>query len=202
MKKTIAGGPGYFEALGRFIEEYAEVEQALSGLLWSVAKVSMPVARAIFSGTRSEAAGQYINRILEVTKGKKILKRDLPLMLVQLKLIREARNLIIHNETKRKRDQVVSVTNRRIALNKRALHERPMSPEILRQMTADLERITAHLIMLLFCDDKVPKRQIAMVKRAYESELNAAWQYIPPKPNPAQSKNRSPRRDHNSGSKQ
>lgn len=171
----------YYHELGRFIEEYAELEQAISGLLWSFAKVSTPVARAIFSGTRAEAAVQNINRILDVRKDKKEFKDNLLPLTIQLGHITAARNLIIHHETRRKNDRVVSVTNRRVALDKKRLRERPMSTKILRRMTADLEKIIAHLILLLFRNEKMSKREIASVQHVYAEELNAAWQYKPPK---------------------
>jgi hypothetical protein len=185
----------YYEALGRFIEGYAEVEFAMGGLLWSLAKVSTPIARAIFSGTRSEEASKLINRICDIRRTPKEMREEFNFACAQLGQIREARNLVIHYETRRRRDGTpYLVTNRRIALNRKRLHERPISTAILRQMTDDLEKIVGHLIVLLYRSEKMPHREITHVKGAYAKELVAPWQYKP-SPNQQQKSRRRMRKD-------
>jgi hypothetical protein len=174
---------GYWETLGRFIEAYAELEQAVSGALWSFAKVSPQVARAIFSGTRADAASKNINRILDGSRGRQKTKRDFNYVFAQLGHVTEARNLIIHHETIFSRKGWIA-TNRRFAIDKKRLKERPVSVEILNQMIHDLEKMSAHLLLLVFQNEKAGRKNIKMVEQAYATELAAPWRYKPPQPQP------------------
>jgi hypothetical protein len=181
MTESAERDPDYHAALGRFIEQYAEAEFAMASLLWGVAKVSAPIARAIFSGVRSEGASQFIVRIFDVIDAPKEHKEEFKFITAKLKLIRDARNLVIHDETRRGRDGIpYLVTNRRVALDKERLRERPMSAAILQQMTDDLEKIVGHLLLLLAQSKNAPKAEIEFIKDVYATELDAPWQYKPP----------------------
>ena len=170
---------GYWEALGHFVENYAEIEQAISGALWSYAKVSPQIARALFSGTRADAASKYINRILDATKAKKEIKDEFNHLFSQLGHITEARNLIIHHETIWSRRGWL-VSNRRIALDRKRTKERPVSVEILNQMSQDLEKISLHLMLLVFRKERVGNTHIKLLKNVFAEELASAWLYKPP----------------------
>lgn len=189
--------PDYYRALGKFIEEYAEAEFAMLSLLWSLTRVRAPIGRAIFSGTRSADATKYINRIFDVSSSRiSKLRNDFEPVAAQLGHIRDARNLIIHNETVRGKDgQPLMVTNRRVALDKERLIERPISATILREMTEDLEKVTAHFILLLFRAERMPEREISVFREAYEKELRASFQYKPP-PTPHMKQTKQKRPDH------
>jgi hypothetical protein len=194
MKRPTPREREYWEALGRFVEGYAELEQAMSGLLWNLTKISTPIARAVFSGVRAEAASQYINRIFEATKVEPPWRAAFQEVCSRLGPITEARNLIIHHETRRKRrsgDAVV--TNKRVALNQKRLRERPMSATILDEMTADLDKIVAHLVILLWFSDGAPAGEIKFMRRVvYAEELASLWRYKPPqRPQPTAKKRRS-----------
>ncbi len=106
------------------------------------------------------------------------MKEEFNFVCTQLGQIREARNLLIHYETRRGKDGIpYLVTNKRIALDKKRLVEKPISATILSEMTADLEKIVGHLIVLLFRSEKASRSEIAQVKNAYAKELAAPWQY-------------------------
>jgi hypothetical protein len=178
---------GYWEALGRFVETYAELEQSISGALWSFSKASPQIAKALFSGTRADAASKYINRILDSTKAKKEIKAEFNYLFSQLGHITDIRNLIIHHETVSS-PRGWKISNRRIALDRKRLKERPISATILGQMSDDLEKIIAHLTLLVFRKEKSGRIQIEFVKNAYAKELASAWLYKPPSQQPPQRK--------------
>ncbi len=183
---------GYWEALGRFIEAYAEIEHVISSTLWSFAKVSPPIAQAIFSGTRADAATKLINRILDGTKARKAIKEEFAFIFAQLNLITEARNLIVHYETTHIGGKWV-VTNRRIALDKKRLRQQPISVSILTQMSADLEKISIHLYLLFLRNEKAKRSNISEIMHAFAQELLAPWQYKPLPNRPGKRKKRGRR---------
>ena len=67
--------PVYFEALGRFAEEFAILEAVMFNTLAFYAKVPNNMARALFSGTRVRAAMGSVKRIIQIQNpGEKIKK--------------------------------------------------------------------------------------------------------------------------------
>src|SRR5205823_6392002 len=100
----------YHECLGRFIRAFAATEGTMNGALREFSKVTGPVARAIFSGTRAEAAKQYITRIMDAEHYRQEIKDELKNVFNQLGLINSARNEILHYGTQFEGDQFI-VTN-------------------------------------------------------------------------------------------
>jgi hypothetical protein len=194
MADPAGSEPDYYRALGRFIEEYAEAELAMSSLLWSMARVRPEIARAIFSGTRSDAASKYINRLFDVREDSfRDLRPEFEMVSTQLGHIRDARNLIIHNETVRGSDgEPFLITNRHVALDKKRLIERPISAAILHQMTCDVKKIVAHLLMLLFTSEKTAT-VLLLIAKTYAEELRASFQYKPPPVRSPKEKLQAPR---------
>jgi hypothetical protein len=164
----------YWEALGHFVHEFAHVEKMLFSILQRTAQVSMPVARAIFHGARSDGARQFINRMLEVTEPNPAIAEDFKFIFAQLAHITDARNSLLHYGTEFNEGTDFLSTNRFIALTKERVKNIPMSVEILNQMTADLDKISAHLLVHLVRGwaDEV----IVMVG----DKLQASWRYTPP----------------------
>jgi hypothetical protein len=89
----------YYETLGRFIQAFANTEGTISAALREFSKVTGPVARSIFSGTRADAAKQLITRILDAENYSQGIKNELKNVFDQLGLINSARNDIIHYGT-------------------------------------------------------------------------------------------------------
>jgi hypothetical protein len=56
----------YFLALGRFIDKFAQVEKELLQLMRIFCRVPENIARAVFSGVRTDAATGYMTRVLTV----------------------------------------------------------------------------------------------------------------------------------------
>jgi hypothetical protein len=125
----------YWEALGHFVHEFAHVEKMLFSILQRTAQVSMPVARAIFHGARSDGARQFINRMLEVTEPNPAIAEDFKFIFAQLAHITDARNSLLHYGTEFNEGTDFLSTNRFIALTKERVKNIPMSVEILNQMS-------------------------------------------------------------------
>lgn len=117
----------YFAALGEFVHEFAHVERMTLALLWQMAGLTVPVARAILSGVRADAASNLINRILEVSPPPAPGTRaDLQDVFGQLGLINSVRNSLLHLGTEFADEGTEFVTsNRFIALDKTAYVSSP-----------------------------------------------------------------------------
>jgi hypothetical protein len=85
MTKTPRVDAGYFQALGMFVDRFAQVESALFQFLSVFAGVDDQTARAIFSGTRVDAACSFLRRIADVKdRAKNPRNTNLPRVLEQL----------------------------------------------------------------------------------------------------------------------
>ena len=49
----------YYEALGRFVQIFAEVERLVAQTLWAYAKTEQAVAKIVFSGTKIEQGSTW-----------------------------------------------------------------------------------------------------------------------------------------------
>jgi hypothetical protein len=127
----------YYEALGRFVDMFANVESAMAFTLWHYAKTPRHIARAVFSGVRIDAAIDLINRLIAVTDVSADLQKDLNYVFPQLKIINKARNDIYHYGA--------SGTTRLKALTEDRVRTFPVSSSILNDMSADLNKIILHL---------------------------------------------------------
>jgi hypothetical protein len=73
--------PAYWQTLGQFIETFADIEARMFYLLASYSNVSIDVAKALFSGTRVEAAIKLIRRISVVNDPGEFHLQELELIL-------------------------------------------------------------------------------------------------------------------------
>src|SRR5688572_21435695 len=67
MRSEPADVRAYFEALGRLVTQFAEVEAFLARTLWNTIGAPNPIGHALFAGIRSSDAVKHINRIHSVT---------------------------------------------------------------------------------------------------------------------------------------
>ena len=58
----------YYEAFGRFVQMFAEVEKVIAQTLWAYAGTKAEVAKIIFAGTQSDTASGYIKAVAKATK--------------------------------------------------------------------------------------------------------------------------------------
>jgi hypothetical protein len=85
---------GYYQALGKFVDTFANVEEILF-LYLRVGWSSLRHGKSHFSGVRIHDAVSFIKRIAEV--GKAELSAALDDVLSQLLIINDVRNLILHH---------------------------------------------------------------------------------------------------------
>lgn len=189
---SVVDEPAYYEALGRFVTEFAAVEAAMFMALKFYAKVSWPMARVLFSGTRVRAAIDLINRTCEISDPGEDRRAELREVFKRLRAINEIRDSLLHHGSVTYSDRGRTTSNVLISHAPRSLKESPVSLEILDAMTADLRKIGYHLNM------QVISPTASFAERAAEiRELTDAWQYTPPgQPDaPARTHRQSPRRD-------
>jgi hypothetical protein len=163
----------YWSALGRFADVFALVEHDMQLTLWHCAKVKKPVAQAIFSGTRIDAASGLIKRISEAKRWSQTRRKRLDIMLSQLGEITRVRNDILHygglplgNEW--------TVSNMLYAHIQERVRTTKITPKILDNLSADL--ITICIELQLMRDlSKVPD----WVQKENRMPPVGAWHYKP-----------------------
>lgn len=167
--------PAYWQALGSFIESFANIELVMFGLLAVYAKVSNKQTRALFSGTRVDAAIKLIRRLIAVEDPGELQRKELEIVFAQLSAINEARNDIVHYGS-------MVTTEGRMTTNISRAHLaenvtwRPISTDVVNAMTEDLHKIRTHLMLHQKHggDDETRDRLLAFDIRSY------AWLYKPP----------------------
>src|SRR5258708_3017078 len=83
-------------AIGHFILQFSHAETWLNRVLQRLARVSDPVARAIFSGTRLQPMTDYIKAILANTEIPEQKTEPLRTCMSQLLAINNVRNDLVH----------------------------------------------------------------------------------------------------------
>jgi hypothetical protein len=136
----------YWEALGRFIHEFAKVESLLITLLRDLSKTSDETAGAIFSGLRVDGAKDTINRILDAT-GQTDIKSRLQSPFAQLGVIAGVRNKIVHWGATYDGGEQLLVTNARLYPTAARLTEIRVGAKDIKLMTGDLFKIALYLIL-------------------------------------------------------
>src|SRR5437870_235541 len=91
MNEQLKREKEYYEALGRFMDAYAQMETAIAQTFWQIAGVSKEVARSVFSGVRAKEAGDQSRRILEATNANPKDLTDLKYLTDQLGVLNSAR---------------------------------------------------------------------------------------------------------------
>lgn len=166
----------YWEALGRFVETLATVEMLMFALLAFYSKVSEKAARALFSGTRTDASIKLVRRLIAVHDPGAVRRKELEIIFAHLTAINDARNDIIHYGSLPTSEGRMTTNLSRAHLPENVTW-RPISAAILTAMTDDLGKIIQHLMLhQAYPEDQETKDRIA----AFENPLYA-WQYKPPK---------------------
>jgi hypothetical protein len=167
--------PKYWEALGRFIESFALVEDELSRLLAFYAKVTPSIARAVFSGARSDASMDFIRRVIAVDDPGSEKTEDLEDVFIQLKAISTVRNFLVHYRSIGSgNDRIITDLSRSLTADRARQHR--VSTEILTAMIIDLYQIANRLNF----HRKSEKRPWAARSSHTRYVLGAAWRYKPP----------------------
>jgi lipopolysaccharide biosynthesis glycosyltransferase len=163
----------YHLALGRFVSAFSDIEASMQATLWHFAGVSTPTAQAVFSGTRIEGAMQFINRIADAQRWKKSKRNQIQHIFTQLGHLNKLRNEILHYGAWMLAPGAWIVSNKEFAHMIERIRSIQISPETLREATADVENIQARLKAL------VTGRRLSRAVRQH------AWRYKPPERLPA-----------------
>jgi hypothetical protein len=189
----------YYKALGLFVHTFAEVESQMQLVLWSEAKVTPDLAKALFSGVRIDLAKSLINRARE-SKGladHALLSRAF----TQLTIITKTRNDILHYGAVFNGDtfKVSTIMAAHIPERKR---EFQITPGMLNDMTEDLVSIAKALTAyrLEFLVDVLPKDHLVKSGDRYITLFHKAalvpWRYKPAPPAPVRTPRLRTRRKH------
>jgi len=174
----------YWKKLGQFIESFALVEDELNKLLAFYSNVTPSIARALFSGTRAEAAMAYIRRIMAVEETPDFRKKDLDDIFPQLTAIKEIRNLLVHYQSSGEGDDR-TVTNQARALIIERARKHRISADTLTAICLDLYQIANRINF-----HRHGKNPWAVNSSHSRYVLTAAWRYKPPQNRPAKAKPR------------
>ena len=167
----------YWRALGKFVDQFSEIETGMHLLLWERTRTRMEIAQAVFSGVRIKEAMSLINRVAEVRPLSKEAKADQDYIFAQLRLITDVRNDILHYGAINLQPGELLVTNWLVALTESRKRSILVSSQILLNLTRDLRKIQAHLIEHhLWREAGLP----SPLSRSDLRLLNASWKYTPP----------------------
>jgi hypothetical protein len=183
----------YDLALGRFVDAFSQTENFMHYVLRWYTQTPSPIAKAIFSGTRIEVNRGFLRRLRDVGHINDDDWNSLEHTLDQLKIINDKRNDILHYGARDIADGEAYVTNALMALTQERVSSFPISPRILRDMTADLRSI---MILLLVRHMGLPTPEPLRVQ-AQETQ-RSAWRYKPPQrsQNHSRPANKTPKRGH------
>ena len=173
----------YWKELGKFIHAFSDAEHRLLNLLQNYAGVTDAIAGVLFSGTRMDAAKDYLNSILDATNQTDI-KTRLERPLAQLAAIATIRNHLVHWIARDDGEDDLLVSNAYLAPSAARLKEFRINPEQMGFMITDLRRIN----VLLMIADLPPKNRGDLDKY-----LASPWLYKPPQPSPRANTHRSSR---------
>ena len=138
----------YWEALGRFVTDYAETETSLNILLSHVAAVRHEMARAVFSGVRADASVSLINRVLDATK-QQTIKADMKRHFDQFGVVTRTRNDILHYGVRFDGRGQANLSNWVQAHTPDRLREFRVAPSDLDSMCSDLYVIRTAIMLAI-----------------------------------------------------
>ena len=87
----------FYAALGQFMLAWSDVERSIGDVLVRYAKVSEPVGRALFSGTRARTMMSFITAIAENTGMSAARKDDLAFIFAKVATLNTSRDRIAHH---------------------------------------------------------------------------------------------------------
>ena len=185
----------YYEALGRFVQMFAEVEKLIAQTLWAYAGTKAEVAKIVFAGTQSDTAAGYIKAVAKATNTNDETLADLENVLQQFGIIRSIRNDILHYGANFIAEGRGLVSNAWKA--KAEPTEFPISADAL-LMERDLRKIIAHFGYRHLGRAR-PKS--AFGHKILDDTLHSPWQYKHPSPLKSETKKREPQPDRKHGPK-
>jgi len=182
----IKRAPPYYAALGRFVSKFAQVETILQTSLWMIARTKPPVAPAIFNGLKIEGCLGAIKRIADAKNWSAKKKDRLEEIINRLGPINRLRNDILHYGATidLSAEDVWLLSNKRYVHIPQKIRESFITPALLNDATADLDKLF-YLIVFLALSDRSPKsaRSVREALEPLRPQAQAhAWLYKSPPP--------------------
>jgi hypothetical protein len=165
----------YYQALGRFVTEFTEIECSMQIALWRLSNVKTPVAQAVFSGVRADDACNKISRISEAENWPETRRAEWKVVADRLGILRTLRNDILHYGANWQPDGSWIVTNKDYVHASHKVKNTPVTVTVLADASDDLQRLSLRLFRFLFADEMSEKGL-----RNLDQGLRIAWRYIPP----------------------
>ena len=175
MNEALKREKEYYEALGRFLAAFSQMETAMTLHLWHTAGVSKEIGRSVFSGVRAKEAGDFCRRIMEALGSKKEDQEAFKYLTDQLGDLNAARNDLVHYGAQAIGSENAYVTNALKAHLEQRVINFPVSAAILEQMRKDALKITLHLHYEWSDGREWPKSVLAQA--ALDRALQSPWQY-------------------------
>ena len=164
----------YWEALGKFISLFSNVELALASTIWTITTLKPPTAKALFPGIRVHDGISLLKRICAAEGWQPNRASLLEDTCQQLGQINGIRNELLHYGGEVQPSGLVEVSNRKVAYIPEKVRSVTISSEILDRMYSDLTKIQIHLI---FIERPLWERSWTEVLGPV---LSQPWQYKPP----------------------
>lgn len=167
---AVRDNPPYFQRLGEFIEQFAQLEVLLFYFHTKVCGIPITAARVAHAGTRVENMIEHLRQLLPPS--------DLAYMgrvLEQIKVINTTRNIIVHyaSHPVSEGSRVTSDSHRIPDLRRPRAYE--VSATTLEDMTADCRSIMLELLLGLSYGDVITRTRAEQDFPA----LGGAWRYTP-----------------------
>ena len=182
LKQSPHDTPDYWEALGRFVQKFADAEFVVHEFLWELTDRDSRVPAALFADRMALADSiKALPEVFALREKSGIGEKGLRKLLAQLGVISTVRNCILHNGTNFTKDGAESF--RRLRRERKDGVPPPryeVSIKTLKAMAADCHEITEHIsrCSLFYTILGVPLRQ-----RDEDEALALVWQYkVQPQP--------------------
>lgn len=171
---ALMGHDEYHRAFGHFLSMYSDIEARMQEVLRHFAGVTEPIAKAIFSGTRTDGARKFIRRIADATNWPEERKKEWDKIFAQLGEIQFLRNQLVHYGALWQDLGSWVVSDRHVAHIPEQATQIPVSPTIFADAIADLEKIDTHLYALAWPE------AYSLHKADLDETLKREWRYKPP----------------------
>lgn len=195
-KEGIERERAYYEALGRFVQIFAEVEKLVWQTLVHYAGVSHEVAKIVLTAGKVDQCAKYIKQIAAAINVPKEKRDDLESILQQLGILNGVRDAILHYGARAIAEGRGTVSDAWKA--KAEPKEFPISDTALTEMADDARQIIAHLA---YRHLGRPWPRAAQNISFLEQVLQHPWRYKYPSPTNSRTKKRETPPDRKRGPK-
>lgn len=166
----------YYEALGRFVQRFAEVEKLVWQTLVHYVGTSSEVAKIVLTAGKVDQCATYIKQVAAAINAPKEKRDDLEFVLQQLGILNGRRDAILHYGATEIAEGRGTVSN--AWKTKAQPKEFPISDAALTEMTDDIRKIIAHLTYHHLGPPRVSDAFLAQVlllpwRYKYPSERNS-----------------------------